>query len=136
MVASMFAMTSCTQNNGDIGMWFGTWHVEQIDMDNSPIDGYMGTDFFQFQSTLFQLRYTDDTHAEKQTVGRWQDNGSSIDVTFPDEKLVWVFLYGIDMGKDAVNHFTVEQLTSKEAILALKATNGHTYRYHLKKWEK
>lgn len=136
MVASMFAITSCTQNNGDIGMWFGTWHVEQIDMDNSPIDGYMGTDFFQFQSTLFQLRYTDDTHAEKQTVGCWQDNGSSIDVTFPDEKLVWVFLYGIDMGKDAVNHFTVEQLTSKEAILALKATNGHSYRYHLKKWGK
>ncbi len=136
MVASMFAMTSCTQNNGDIGTWFGTWHVEQIDMDNSPIDGYMGTDFFQFLSTLFQLRYTDATHAEKQTVGRWQDNGSSIDVTFPDEKLVWVFLYGINMDKDAVNHFTVEQLTSKEAILALKATNGHTYRYHLKKWGK
>ena len=136
MVASMLAMTSCTENNGDIGLWFGTWHVEQIDMDNSPIDGYMGNDFFQFQSTVFQLRYTDDLHTEKQTTGRWQDNGNEIVVTFPDEKLVWVFLYGIDMSKDAANHFKVESLTSKEAVLELKATNGHTYRYHLKKWGK
>ncbi len=136
MVASMLAMTSCTHNNGDIGLWFGTWHVEQVDMDGSPIDGYTGTNFFQFQSTVFQLRYTDELHTEMQTTGQWQDNGASIDITFPDEKQVWVHLYGIDMTKGAVNHFTVETLTGKQAVLELKATDGHTYRYHLKKWGK
>lgn len=136
MVAEMLSMTSCTENNGDIGMWFGTWHVERIDMDNSPIDEYNGNDFFQFQSTVFQLRYTDDLHAEMQTTGRWQDNGKEIVVTFPDEKLVWVFLYGIDMSKDASNHFKVESQNGKEMVLSLASTDGHTYRYHLKKWGK
>ena len=136
MVASMLAMTSCTHNNGDIGMWFGTWHVEQVDMDGSPIDGYMGNSFFQFQSTVFQLRYTDELHTEMQTVGRWEDLGNEINVTFPDERLVWVHLYGIDMSKDAVNRFKVESHSGKDLVLTLPSTNGHTYRYHLKKWGK
>ena len=134
MVASMLAMTSCTRNNGDIGFWFGTWHVESIEQDGSTINGYNGTNFFQFQNTVFQLRYADDLHDERQTVGRWQDNGNEITVTFPDEHLVWVQLYGIDTGKDAVNRFKVESHNGSDLVLSLPSTDGHTYRYILKKW--
>jgi hypothetical protein len=31
-------MASCTRNHGDIGMWFGTWHVEQITAGGAPTD--------------------------------------------------------------------------------------------------
>lgn len=126
--------SSCTTNNGDIGFWFGTWHVEQIDMDGSPIDGYMGNNFFQFQSSVFQLRYSDDWHNEMVTTGCWKDLGSEITISFPDESQVWVLLYGIDMNKDAVNHLKIESHKGKSLVLLLASSNGHTYRYYLKKW--
>lgn len=126
--------TSCTRNNGDIDLWFGTWHVESIEKDGVVIDGYNGTNFFQFQTTIFQLRYTDELHNEMQTTGCWIGEDTGITIWFPDEKQVWVQLYGIDMNKDIKNHFKIELHKGKDLVLSLVSSDGHTYRYYLKKW--
>ena len=132
LVASI--MSSCTHNDGDIGYWFGTWHVETIEKDGTAIDGYHGTHFFLFQSSVFQLRYTDELHAEMQTTGRWEDNGDKITISFPDKEQIWVTLYGLTVEENAENHFKIEFHSGKNIILSLNGKDGHTYKYHLKKW--
>jgi len=136
MVAAIVSMTSCTHNNGDIGPWFGLWHIESVQKDGAAINGYNGTNFFAFQTSVFQLRYTDDYQTEQQTTGMWQDLGNEITVTFPDQIIIWTQFYGIDMTKDAVNRFKVESITGKDMVLTLASSDGHNYRYILKKWGK
>lgn len=136
MAVAIISMTSCTHNNGDIGPWFGLWHIEEVQKDGAVVNEYQGTNFFAFQTSVFQLRYTDDLQTEEQTTGTWVDLGSEINITFPDQKIVWTHFYGIDMTAGAVNHFKVETITSKDMVLTLAATDGHNYRYTLKKWGK
>lgn len=136
MAAAIISMTSCTHNNGDIGPWFGLWHIEQVEKDGAVINEYTGTNFFAFQTSVFQLRYTDDLQTEEQTTGMWEDLGQEIKVTFPDQKLVWSHFYGIDMTEGAVNTFKVESITGKDMVLMLASSDGHNYRYTLKKWGK
>ncbi len=131
LFVAVLSMTSCTHNNGDIGPYFGLWHVETIECDGIRTD-YEGTHFFAFQSTVFQLRYTDDVQTEAYTVGTWTETDAGIDVRFPDEQLWWTSLTGI--AWDQVNHFTVESLSGKNMVLSLVNADGHTYRYTLKKW--
>ena len=33
----MLALGSCTRNHGDIGPWFGTWHVESITVGGASV---------------------------------------------------------------------------------------------------
>lgn len=132
LVAAM-AMQSCTHNDGDIGRWFGTWHVESIEMDGTAIDSYDGYSFFQFQSSVFELRLSNPLHDEQYTVGRWQDNGESIDITFPDTQRVWNYIAGFDFGPSSVNRLLVESANGSDMVLSLATSDGHTYRYILKK---
>ena len=34
---AMLVFSACTRNHGDIGIWFGTWHVEQITAGGTPV---------------------------------------------------------------------------------------------------
>ena len=51
---ALLLTASCTRNHGDIGPWFGTWHVETITADGTPVT-VVGDYFFQFQSGVFRV---------------------------------------------------------------------------------
>ena len=61
----LLTLGSCTRNHGDIGIWFGTWHVETITRSGDmyqyigPID-IEGDYFFQFQSKVFRVSQVKD----------------------------------------------------------------------------
>ncbi len=131
MVGAILCMSSCTHNNGDIGLYFGLWHVESVECDGTLLDDYDGGYFFAFQSSVFQLRYTDEMQTEEYSAGTWAETDEGIDITFPDEDLRWVSLVGLDW--EVVNHLKVESLSSSKMVLSVE-TDGHTYRYTLKKW--
>ena len=50
----MILLSACTRNHGDIGIWFGTWHIDSITVDDVPVQ-VEGDYFFQFQSTVFRV---------------------------------------------------------------------------------
>ena len=36
----MLLISGCTQNNGEIDPWFGTWRLESLTCDGEPADDY------------------------------------------------------------------------------------------------
>lgn len=136
ILAAIISMVSCTSNNGNIGPWFGTWHIEAIERDGQAMESYDGTLFFQFQSSVVQIRYSNILHDEAQTTGRWEEADGKITLSFPDEHQVWKLLPGLDMTPHAVNRLAVERQDGNNALLSIVAADGHTYRYTLKKWGK
>lgn len=77
--------TSCTHNDGDIGPLFGTWHVEDIEADGTPLAGYQGNLFIAFQNSVVNLRVVDEQHhSYTDAWGNWQLTGDQLTITLPD----------------------------------------------------
>lgn len=125
---ALLLMASCTRNHGDIGIWFGTWHVEQITANGTP-ENVEGDYFFQFQSKVFRVSQVYGHEQLVESFGTWDENGSTMTVDFPDPTV-----YYIDMpGLEAHNAFTVTTTSSRDVTFTKTATDGTTYTYHLKK---
>lgn len=52
-----FPMQSCMQWNGDIGDWFGSWHLESMYIDGEQDTGYKGDIMVSFQGKIVNLAY-------------------------------------------------------------------------------
>lgn len=55
------ATTGCTQDDGYIGDWFGSWHLESILIDGEPEAAYSENPeiMFSFQGEVFNAAYID-----------------------------------------------------------------------------
>jgi hypothetical protein len=127
-VLSVLVLASCTRNHGDIGIWFGTWHVEQITADGTP-KNVIGDYFFQFQSKVFRVSQVYGHEQLVESYGTWDENGDRMTVSFPDPTT-----YYIDMpGLESHNDFTVTTTSSREVTFTKTDANGTTFAYHLKK---
>ena len=125
---------SCTCNHGDIGIWFGTWHVESItakgDIYQSivPIE-VEGDYFFQFQSKVFRVSQVKGHNQLVESFGTWEENGDKMTITFPDPDVFYIEMPGLESHND----FTVTNISSKEVTFTKSDITGVTYSYHLKK---
>ena len=138
--ALLTLVASCTHNRGDIGPWFGTWHVEDVTSSADP--DYMASSgaqnyFLQFQSTVFSIRRVDVDHNVDATYGRWEEDGGRLTVTFPDTTLSAVEVCdGLKwIVGDAVNRYTVRAITGTDMTLET-TVDGISYVITLKKWGK
>lgn len=125
-------LTACTHNGGDIGIWFGTWHVEEIVVDG-VVDAYYDQApiwFFQFQSTVVQLRLVLDDHSFDASTGTWDETDGHLTITFPDE----VYLRQVPPGITATTVMNIDRKSASTVILSFTGTDGHAYRYTLKHW--
>ena len=46
-------LPSCTQNDGNIGDWFGHWKLLSVTVNGEENEEYEGNIFFSFQSSVF-----------------------------------------------------------------------------------
>lgn len=125
---ALLLMASCTRNHGDIGPWFGTWHVEQITANGTPVN-VEGDYFFQFQSKVFRVSQVYGHEQLVESFGTWDENGSTMTVDFPDPTVFYIDMPGLE----AHNSFTVITTSSRDVTFTKTATDGTTYTYHLKK---
>ena len=131
-LVALLGLTACTHNDGDIGPWFGTWHVEQVTASTNDYDGTSDNNLFlQFQSTVISMRATLDNHVVLSSFGHWEVDGDKLTVTFPDasqriQMAAW-------MDCDATNRFTVRTITGSNMVLET-SVDGVTYVITLKKW--
>ena len=126
----LLTLGSCTRNHGDIGIWFGTWHVEQITVGGSP-ENVLGDYFFQFQSKVFRVSKVYGHEQLVESYGTWEESGdgNTLTVTFPDASV-----YYIDMlGLEARNEFTIHKGNHGQVELTKVMDDGTTYAYILKK---
>ena len=125
----LLALGACTRNHGDIGPWFGTWHVAQITAGGTPRT-VVGDYFFQFQSHVFRVSKVYGHEQLVESFGSWEEtDGGKMTISFPDPTV-----YYIDMpGLEEINHFTVTKATSSDITFTKTDTTGDLYTYHLKK---
>ena len=129
LALTMLVLGSCTRNHGDIGPWFGTWHVAQITAGGTPRT-VVGDYFFQFQSHVFRISNVYGHEQLVESFGTWEEtDGGKMTISFPDPTV-----YYIDMpGLEAHNDFTVTTTSSHDVTFTKTAADGTVYTYHLKK---
>ena len=124
----MLMLGSCTRNHGDIGIWFGTWHVEQITSDGTPVN-VEGDYFFQFQSKVFRVSKVYGHDQLVESFGTWEENKDRMTITFPDPTVYYIVMPGLENH----NNFTITTTSSREITLTKTDAAGTTFAYHLKK---
>ena len=130
----MLALGSCTRNHGDIGPWFGTWHVESITVTGDiyqyivPVE-IEGDYFFQFQSKVFRVSQVTDHEQLVESFGTWDEDADKLTIDFPDDSVFYITMPGLEKH----NTFDVSFTSSHEVIFTKTTTTGHLYTYHLKK---
>ena len=130
----VMALSSCTRNHGDIGPWFGTWHVESITASGS-IYQYIepvtveGNYFFQFQSKVFRVSQVKGRYQLVESFGTWDENGDKMTIDFPDSDVFYIEMPGLE----AHNNFTVTTTSSRDVTFTKTDNTGVIYTYYLKK---
>jgi len=124
----LLALSSCTRNHGDIGPWFGTWHVEQITVDGEPLE-VKGDFFFQFQSKVFRFSQVGGHEQTVESYGTWEEGDGTLTVTFPDHRVVYITMPGLEID----NKFTITAMSSHEVTLSKHASQGLAVTYRLRK---
>ena len=127
-VLSVLVLASCTRNHGDIGIWFGTWHVEQITAGGTPVN-VEGDYFFQFQSKVFRVSQVYGHEQLIDSYGTWDENGDKMTISFPDPSTFYITMPGLESRND----FTVTTTSSREITFTKVDAAGTTFAYHLKK---
>lgn len=128
LMAIVLVLGSCTRNHGDIGPWFGTWHVESITANGTPIT-VEGDYFFQFQSKVFRVSQVTDHEQTVESFGTWDENGDKMTIDFPDESVFYIVMPGLE----AHNNFTVTTTSSHDVTFTKTDNTGVIYTYRLKK---
>lgn len=124
----VLVLGSCTRNHGDIGPWFGTWHVKSITADGTAVN-YEGDYFFQFQSKVFRVSLVTDREHLVESFGTWDKNDGKMTISFPDPTVYYIEVPGLEPR----NEFTVTTTSSHEVTFTKTDANGTTFAYHLKK---
>ena len=130
LVMVVIAMGSCTRNHGDIGIWFGTWHVESITSNGAPVN--VESDyFFQFQNKVFRVSQVSAHEQLVESYGTWNesDDGNKMTISFPDPNVYYIVMPGLEES----NEFTVTHTSSKDITFTKTDAVGITFAYHLKK---
>ena len=126
---AVLLLTACTRNHGDIGIWFGTWHVESITIGGAPVS-HEGDYFFQFQSHAFRVSLVGDREQLVESFGTWDESEDGrLTVTFPDASVYYIQMPGLE----ADNNFTVNAESKGQIVLSKAMADGTPVVYSLKK---
>ena len=126
---AVLLLASCTRNHGDIGIWFGTWHVEQITAGGTPVT-VEGDYFFQFQNKVFRVSQVYGHEQMVESFGTWEEqDGGKMTVSFPDPTAYYIVMPGLEVHND----FTFTTASSHGVTFTKTNADGTTYTYHLKK---
>ena len=129
LLIAVLLKASCTRNHGDIGIWFGTWYVEQITADGTRVN-VEGDYFFQFQNKVFRVSQVYGHEQLVESFGTWDEqDGGKMTVSFPDSTVYYIVMPGLE----AHNQFTVTTTSSSEVTFTKTDVDGTIYTYRLKK---
>ena len=140
LLALAALMSGCAKNNGDIGLWFGLWHLDTIEVDGEPDAAYNGCYYFLFQGKVFNLNQVDEAmHSYDSRVAQWSesDDGSTITIDFADDRYTPYFGNGYpSVYLSTVTTLRVLKLTTTTMVLEHEEqSTGSTITYHLTRWD-
>ena len=89
LILAIMSLCGCTCNDGDIGNWFGTWHLDEMTIGGETDTSYGGDLFWQFQNNVFCMRKVTEYHEYYPRWGTWAEiDGKTLrlDFTHHDDK--------------------------------------------------
>lgn len=89
VLTTLLALSSCSHNNGDIGYWFGLWHLDSIEVDGVTDDAYDGNYYFMFQGSVFCIRWINEQqHEYIESFAQWSENTAdgTMTINFIDDR--------------------------------------------------
>ena len=139
LLAATLLLGGCTQNDGNIGDWFGTWRLAEIQIDGQPDESYAGNVVWKFHSDIVSIMTVDDAeHEALPAWGTWSEAEGVLTLNFtysdsdnPNEwdKYTPPASTHIPAG---ITRIDVVKLSTAEIVLKYVATDA-TYTYFLKK---
>lgn len=131
--------TSCTHNNGDIGDWFGTWHVVNININDDVDPDYDGCMVWKFQNDIIEMVIVNDLlHTRTESFGTWQASESLLTLNFSHSDDKYTAGTGIYAPPSAshlpsgISTLSIIQLSSSEIVLQY-TNDTDKFTYHLKR---
>lgn len=139
LLAAALLLGACTQNNGQIGPWFGTWRLDRIDIDGNADKAYPGNVIWKFHSDIVAIIAVDDIeHDAIPAWGTWsEENGVlTLNFTYSDtdnpnqwDKYTPPASTHIPAG---ISRLDIVSLSTARIILKYVSSDA-TYTYYLKK---
>lgn len=142
----MPVLAGCRMNNGDIGVLYGVWAVNAVEVDGQTYEGWNDDgweSFFEFQNNIVQVIKVSPLHDEISCFGTWQwvteDTRIELDFTHHDDRFpepgeniyappAWLLL-----TTPGVYGFDVVWHGEKKCEWSTVNTAGQRIKYYLKK---
>lgn len=123
----------CTQNNGHIGPLFGSWHLESMSCDGSPLAQPDGTDtYWKFQGSLVEVILSKGFYETEFYTGIFTRDGQVLSVSFPPTNAPdtpqWM-----GFAPQSPLRLDIERLAGSEMNLKWTSDEGKVYIYNFKK---
>ncbi len=132
-VVALMSLSGCTHNNGDIGYWFGQWHLDSIEVNGVPVPDYDGNTYFLFQGKVFCMRCVDEArHYYADSYAQWQesDDHQSVTLNFADDRYLPTINPLVQL--ETFTRLTVVMLTREKMVLEhTHSVTGAVITYYL-----
>lgn len=148
-VMSMLMLAGCTHNGGDIGKFFGTWHLDNIsahrlDEEGAPAYSIESVDsvFWSFQSDVVMMQRLLPYHEYDRRWGTWReaDGELSLDFTHSGDGIppgtgMYYILEGLYLPPDGKVVLRIREMDKLSMVLTYDDITGETrYTYYFTKW--
>lgn len=134
-------LDGCTQNNGDIGPWFGTWKLDSMTINGAPDTEYAGNVLWKFQANLLSMIRVFGSHEQYEMYGTWSEPQPGV--------LRIEFIYSDDAEPEGsmkysplpethlppgISDLDILEMKGSRLYLRYLSAGGTVYEYRLTKW--
>ena len=130
------AITACTQNDGDIGVWFGTWRLEKITIDGTTDSDYDENVVLKFQNNVMESVAQYEHHVTNNCYAKWTREGDLLILELPenqDPDTQYGYVGELHLPWLPLIEMKVLNLSGKKAELEYETEFGQMIRYYLTK---
>lgn len=142
IISAAAGVSSCTTNNGDIGMLYGVWNIDNITIDDveqtSWRDGGWYSDW-RFQNNIVQIRRFNRLHDYQYCVGTYTHTGNTLEFNFnhsDDASDAGTGLYSAPAWlyfKPGTTLLNIDSSSSSAMTVSTAAPDGKIITYYLTK---
>lgn len=141
LLALLLALSSCMQNNGNIGPYFGLWKLTELTINGEADPAYQDNVVWKFQSGAIAMIRISDHHEAFECYGTWKEvDQKTLQVEFiyhdnSDPNGTWKYapLPETHLPR-GISPLEIIHLPDQRMQLDYHHSDGTTYGYKLEKW--
>lgn len=138
----MSVLTGCRTNNGEIGLFYGQWVLEDMSCDGEKVSLDEADYFWSFQNNIIFIDKVSEYQQFFNTMGTWDEEDNVLYLNFSHK---YGGIEGSENWRDfvpppelmipgnAITPMDILSMTSKEMTLSYIDDQGQTLVYHLQK---